>query len=212
MLNMNHPDDVRLSALASQDADAVADASLVRHVESCERCASMTEELGALRATLATLPDLAPPRALRLVPEAAPAGPPDRLGEWVRKVFGPVMAAGAAIALVGMVGTVAPSFAGSGALTAGQADMASEGAVEVQRSSNQAAAPGGESLYSDGGPRETVEDGGAVAVEPEPGDTDEMTPLDAAAERSPWPMVLFTGVALLIAAALLRWIVVPRAG
>ena len=32
------------------------------------------------------------------------------------------------------------------------------------------------------------------------------------AERSPWPMVLFTGVALMIAAALLRWILVPRAG
>jgi hypothetical protein len=32
------------------------------------------------------------------------------------------------------------------------------------------------------------------------------------AERSPWPMVLFTGVALMIGAALLRWIVVPRAG
>jgi hypothetical protein len=32
------------------------------------------------------------------------------------------------------------------------------------------------------------------------------------AERSPWPMVLFTGVALMLGAALLRWIVVPRAG
>ena len=212
MLNPNHPDDVRLSALASQDADAVADAALVRHVESCERCASMTEELGTLRANLAALPDLVPQRALRLVPEAAPAGPPDRLGEWVRKVFGPVMAAGAAIALVGMVGTVAPSFAGSGSLTAGQADRASDRAHEAQRSSTEAAPGGVDSLYSDGGPRETIEDGGAVAAEPEPGDADEMTPLDAAAERSLWPMVLFAGVALLIAAAVLRWIVVPRAG
>jgi hypothetical protein len=32
------------------------------------------------------------------------------------------------------------------------------------------------------------------------------------AERSPWPMVLFSGVALLVVALLLRWIVVPRAG
>jgi hypothetical protein len=31
-------------------------------------------------------------------------------------------------------------------------------------------------------------------------------------ERSPWPMVLFTGVALMIGALLLRWILVPRAG
>jgi hypothetical protein len=35
---------------------------------------------------------------------------------------------------------------------------------------------------------------------------------DLPAERSPWPMVLFTGVALMIGAALLRWIMVPRAG
>jgi hypothetical protein len=32
------------------------------------------------------------------------------------------------------------------------------------------------------------------------------------AERSPWPMVLFTGLALVIGALLLRWILVPRAG
>ena len=32
------------------------------------------------------------------------------------------------------------------------------------------------------------------------------------AERSPWPMLLFTGVALIVGALLLRWIVVPRAG
>lgn len=35
---------------------------------------------------------------------------------------------------------------------------------------------------------------------------------DLPAERSPWPMVLFTGVALLIGAVLLRWILQPRAG
>ena len=34
----------------------------------------------------------------------------------------------------------------------------------------------------------------------------------APAERSPWPMVLFAGVALMIGATLLRWILVPRAG
>jgi hypothetical protein len=32
------------------------------------------------------------------------------------------------------------------------------------------------------------------------------------AERSPWPMVLFTGIALIVAAVLLRWVLVPRAG
>jgi hypothetical protein len=31
-------------------------------------------------------------------------------------------------------------------------------------------------------------------------------------ERSIWPMLLFAGVAIMIAAALLRWILAPRAG
>jgi hypothetical protein len=34
----------------------------------------------------------------------------------------------------------------------------------------------------------------------------------APADRPIWPMVLFTGVALMVAAVLLRWILVPRAG
>jgi hypothetical protein len=39
-----------------------------------------------------------------------------------------------------------------------------------------------------------------------------VAPTALPAERSPWPMVLFSGVALLVVALLLRWIVVPRAG
>lgn len=212
MLNPNHPDDARLSALASQDADAVGDASLAEHLASCARCATLTEELGALRANLAALPDLAPQRPLRLIPDAA-ATRPDRLGEWVRKVFGPVMAAGAAIALVGMVGTVAPSLSSPASLSAGQADNASERAA-LERSSAEAAPGEVDSLYSDG-PRAAEPDGeddGTAGAEEPPGDTGQYNAFDLAAERSPWPMVLFAGVALLIAAALLRWILVPRAG
>ena len=33
---------------------------------------------------------------------------------------------------------------------------------------------------------------------------------DLAADRSPWPMVLFAGVALIVAALLVRWILAPR--
>jgi hypothetical protein len=36
-------------------------------------------------------------------------------------------------------------------------------------------------------------------------------PDQAPADRSPWPMVLFAGVALMIAALLTRWILAPRA-
>jgi anti-sigma factor RsiW len=211
MLNPNHPDDARLSALASQDADAVGDASLAEHLASCARCATLTEELGALRANLAALPDLAPQRPLRLIPDAA-ATRPDRLGEWVRKVFGPVMAAGAAIALVGMVGTVAPSLSSSAALSAGQADSATERAA-LERSSAEAV-PGEVDSLNSGGPfvAQPGENDGTAGAEEPPRDSGEFNAFDQASERSPWPMVLFAGVALLIAAALLRWILVPRAG
>jgi hypothetical protein len=32
------------------------------------------------------------------------------------------------------------------------------------------------------------------------------------AERPIWPMLLFAGIAILVGASLLRWILVPRAG
>jgi hypothetical protein len=35
--------------------------------------------------------------------------------------------------------------------------------------------------------------------------------VETVVERSPWPMVLFAGVALIVAALLLRWILQPRA-
>ena len=68
MLNPNHPDDERLSALASRDDDAVADPELTAHVSTCDRCADLVAELALLRVSLAELPDLAPSRPLRLLP------------------------------------------------------------------------------------------------------------------------------------------------
>jgi hypothetical protein len=206
MLIPNHPDDARLSALASQEADAVADAALTSHVKECARCTTTLEELGALRAHLADLPDLVPHRPLRLLPDA-PATP-DRLGLWVRKVFGPVMAAGAALALVGMVGTVAPNVSSQGASP--MEDAASSAERTVGRVSMQPAAGGPESMSSDGG---SLNYGGEVAEAPDPdGSDNESSAFRVDAERSPWPMVLFAGIAVLVAAAMLRWILVPRAG
>jgi anti-sigma factor RsiW len=210
MLNpTNHPGDERLSALVSQEADAVSDATLAQHLSTCARCVTVVDELGALRANLAHLPDLAPSRPLRLVPEVT--GGVDRLGSYVRKVFGPVMAAGAALALVGMVGTAAPSFQ---AATGGSEAAASAAAYDQQRASQRVAAGAeGGPLFS--APDSEIDGSGDSGGEPaeaanEPGGTDEVTQL--AAERSPWPMVLFTGIAVLVAGALLRWILVPRAG
>ena len=124
------------------------------------------------------------------------------------------MAAGAAIALVGMVGTVGPSLPGSAALPAGEAGAppAAESEVAAERLSAAPAVGGVDSPYSD----PQTDDGNRGVVEEGDGDeaggqTDSLSE-DLSADRSPWPMVLFTGVALLIGAALLRWILVPRAG
>ncbi|MDQ2674970.1 MAG: hypothetical protein M3Y40_09975, partial [Chloroflexota bacterium] len=76
MLIPNHPDDERLSALAARDDDAVADASLASHVSTCPRCTETITELGALRASLSELPDVAPDRPLRLLPPVADAPTP----------------------------------------------------------------------------------------------------------------------------------------
>jgi hypothetical protein len=207
MLIPNHPDEERLSALASRDADATADAALVTHVTSCIRCTGLIDELGALRASLAELPDVAPHRPLRLLPDVE-AKQPDRLGTWARRVFGPLMAIGAAFALVGMVGTVAPSFEGLRASAGGQErDVASIGADAEIQPGEPGLAAGGLSSDTARPATQNGEDDDGVASVP-----DEVELVTTDPERSPWPMVLFTGVALLIAAALLRWILDPRAG
>jgi hypothetical protein len=218
MLNQ-HPDDERLSALASRDDDAVADAALASHVDSCARCTELVEELGALRMSLAELPDLRPHRALQLLPTVADAEVADGAAGWVRRLFAPALAAGAALAVVGLVGTAAPALDG----------MAAGGSIFSNVGTNlDGAAPGAE---ADGASRENEEpaaseaglapaegggdgEGSVTAQESQSDDFEQVETFDRdlPAERSPWPMVLFTGVALMIGVALLRWILVPRAG
>lgn len=255
MLIPNHPDDERLSALASGDTDATADATLTDHVSSCHRCTELVTELGALRAALSDLPDLAPSRPLQLLPpvEAAPVGAADRLGGWARRFFAPVLASGAALALVGTIGTAAPALspiAGQGDAAAteqehplqlpapestpsdaitGAAEAASSNAPDefAASAAPAAAAPGdaasGETREADASDiaapqfsestvaaedEEASGDGSTAALdEPDQASREALT-----VERSPWPMVLFSGVALMVAALLLRWILVPRAG
>lgn len=228
MLIPNHPGDERLSAMASRDEDALADAELVAHLSRCTRCTDLVAELGALRASLAELPDVLPSRPLRLLPPTdEPVASTDGLGGWARRVFAPLMTAGAALALVGAVGTGAPALGG----------MASGGGAAITDVVQEYAA-GGDA----GGEEPQASDGAAPAAAGDPDPSDEeargndgwllrsMTPEDGEsqvdnfgaeggelsselpAERSPWPMVLFSGIALIVAAALLRWILVPRAG
>lgn len=249
MLIPNHPDDERLSALASHDADAAADTKLTSHVSSCDRCAALVDELGALRAVLADLPDVAPSRPLRLIPpvEDAPAPAADRLGGWARRFFAPVLASGAALALVGAIGTAGPAFTGQAAAPS-SADSAAGGAPaaefavpsatsepelgvlsaspteEATRNAADAAAAAGSTEPAPGGEAAAAPSVEAPSVEEPAGDGSTLSAEDddsasgadqaveqLAVERSPWPMILFAGVALMVGALLLRWILVPRA-
>ena len=229
MLNSNHPDDERLSALASHEADATADAALTSHLSACDRCTDLVTELGALRASLAELPDLAPSRPLRLLAEVAdePAQV-DRVGGWARRFFAPVLTAGAALAMVGLVGTASPAL--DGAQSAGDAGtapsvMAAEapaaeegvagdaaaGAAEQESERERAAEDAGAAAdaFSASTSSPLIDDGNVSTLREDEKDREVQSELPA--ERSPWPMVLFTGIALMVAAGLLRWILVPRA-
>jgi hypothetical protein len=50
------------------------------------------------------------------------------------------------------------------------------------------------------------------SVAPEEQGGNDAAPLTATDDRPLWPMLIFAGVAIMIAAALLRWILAPRAG
>lgn len=215
MLIPNHPEDERLAALAGNDAEVGADAALTSHVADCARCSDLVAELGGLHASLADLPDLAPSRPLRLLPpvDDGQQAPADRLGGWVRRSFAPVLTAGAALALVGVVGTAAPAM--QGGASSAEPD---EAAAQFEAAQSPA---GGEAGAADGGGDERLlsesaapsDDAGTLAAREHPHPTAEESSGDVLpAERSPWPMVLFTGVAVIIGALLLRWILVPRAG
>jgi hypothetical protein len=242
MLIPNHPDEERLAALASHEPDATADARLTSHVDSCHRCTTVIDELGALRSALADLPDLAPARPLRLLPpvEEAPAPAAGGIGGWARRFFAPVLASGAALALVGMIGTAAPALSGP-AGQAGSADSAqsaeSEAAAEapaaVASEPAADASEGSAAFDTEAGeeqPRSAMSDH-VTTLEGQGYDMSASPPPEANAERdaeselqdepiesrvaeepSPWPFVLAAGVALMAGAVLIRYVLVPRAG
>ena len=215
MLIPNHPHDERLSALASSDPEAVADVALSEHVGSCQRCTHAVADLGVLRASLAELPDLRPHRPLQLVPPVEDPDPSraDRVGGWAKRFFAPVLAAGAALAMVGLIGTTAPLVSpGSQGAALDTEEMAAPDAAD-QREVTEGAAEGGtgESAEEPAEPQAFQSGEDAAALDATDNDAEQQTSAPIA-ERSIWPMVLFTGVALMVAAALMRWIVVPRAG
>ena len=228
MLIPNHPDDERLSALASGDPEATADAVLSEHVASCIRCTDTVAELGALRASLAELPDLQPHRPLRLLPPVEEPAPSrtDAVGGWARRFFAPMLTAGAALALVGVVGTTVPLLGGaqSGAAPAALEQAETDGATNRDNPNPAGGAAaseepatldyGSEAAPSDAELGPAVEPLHSDAEAPVAADNSgsDLEPIGLTDERPIWPMLLFAGVALMIAAALLRWILAPRAG
>lgn len=221
MLIPNHPADERLAAFADNDPEAT-DSATAEHVASCARCTTTVDELVGLRTALAALPDIAPSRPLQLVPPVTdPAATADRAGGWVRRIFGPVLVAGAAVALVGAVGTTAPILDGmaSGGADGGAAEPMQEAAASddlfdggeagIEDPGASDARAVGASGQPESAPTVAGGDGGTDVLGSETG---EQALAARLADRSPWPMVLFSGIALIIGALLLRWILVPRAG
>ena len=124
-----HPHDERLAALAGNDPDVAGDVALRAHVTTCDRCGGLVAELTTLRTALAELPDLAPSRRIQLVPPVAvpAASGAGRPAGWLRRLWGPVMVAGAGMALIGTVGLVGASATSLGGAPAGAEESSTSG-------------------------------------------------------------------------------------
>lgn len=258
MQTTNHPDDEYLARVADADPVAIGDSAMSGHVAGCDRCSALVDDLRSLRLALAAMPDpaLQMSRPLRFLPpvDAPRATFADRVGAVIRGAFAPVLTAGAALALIGVVGTtgIGSNFAQS---AAGGPDAADEtAATEADREgfaadlATPAASAEPAPLDAAAGAESAATEEPATLAEPslaellerlqqserpahvappvEPAGPEEPEAADAsaedqaasresgadlAAERPIWPMLLFSGVALMIGAVVLRWIFQPRA-
>jgi hypothetical protein len=194
-----HPDDERLSALAAGDGEATNDRTLRGHVDACARCGAMVDDLLRLRVALAQLPDIAPPRPLRLLPGVPERSSSAGLGGFARRLFAPALAVGLLLVLAGGVGTYAdhgiPLFTSAGAGAAPSAEAVDGGAAAP------AAAPSGSGTTSD---YATPDKEGARSAS--------RGPAPPLREAVPWLAILAAGIALVLAALLARFVTRPRAG
>lgn len=232
MQHESHPHDERLAALAGADQEATEDEALRDHVAGCDRCRAMVDELALLRSALAELPDLRPSRPLQLLPPAAaPALRRAGLLGRLRGISAPALAAGAALILVGAVGSsgVVENLAGGAARSASYADGSQNPRelAEVPEASDPRGAPG--SLDSGGSPAAAAsspkgdfQPGAApssdaasfAAIPARQGDDSAALRVnsDPLNGRLPWLVVLGLGVVLAAGSLLLRFTVQPRAG
>ena len=218
MQDSPHPTDDRLAAYAGAEGDALADRELGAHITHCNRCGPIVDELSTLRAALASLPDVAPSRPLRLIPPVVEAAP--RRGgalEWLRRLAAPAMAAGAGLVLIGALGAV-----GVSGLVGGLASKGGD-TSSIQESSNGAGAPqaGGDhspvpAFSTDGeftGRTDTPRDNGSVgSVAPTPTPSVDMHESNGSSSEQPWLTLVIAGFSLFGISAVLRYSLSPRAG
>lgn len=208
MPNASHPDAERLAAYADADADALRDRALADHLAGCDRCRAIVDDLTALPGLLASLPDIAPPRPLRLlppVPEVVPsAGGP---AAWLRRLTGPVFAAGTGLVLIGAIGVsgALDVFSGSASMPWPDAN-ASGDLAPLDESSQERASDTQHAIQSPGYEPPASSAGAAGSHDGEAFDN------QRAAAQMPWMVVLAGGFALILGAAVLRFTVQPRAG
>jgi anti-sigma factor RsiW len=221
-MDPQHPLDERLAAYADGDADVLTDATLRAHVTSCERCALVVRDLGALRSALADLPDLVPSRPLRFVPPVeAPAAAPTGFATLVRRLFAPALVAGAVLVVAGSVGMAAPTAtallsgkAGAAAASDMSNDSSTEGVTAGQVSPPASAYGPGSSSRAGGDSGVPVPQAGGGSTVPQVGggasgrDDSRATP----AAPMPWLAITIIGAAIVIASLILRWAVLPAAG
>lgn len=217
MQHTTHPDDERLAAYASADREGASDRELAAHIEGCERCRPIVEELAMLRDALALLPDIAPSRPLRLIPPITePVARRSGALEWVRRLAGPAMAAGAGLVLVGAVGVsgLVSQLSGKTAAPAAVQESASNGAgAPADNGGFHSAVPamnsGGEFTGRTDTPRSQ---GGGDSAAPAPSVAEDLHGADRGSTEQPWLTLLVGGFGLFGISAILRYSLTPRAG
>lgn len=218
MQNTPHPDDELLAAFAGADSDAVADRALTDHLDTCDRCRGIVDELALLRSALSELPDLTPSRPLQLLP---PVLEPAQRGAsgWLRRLVAPVVATGAGLLLVGAVGTAGllgqvSLFSAAGA--APNREMtASDGAYvpsagipdATNPDASQGALAAGSPAQSPSGPSSDRSNDDTTGKSTDVG-TEDMP----SGPAGPWTVLLVAGAGLVIGGLLLRHSLEPRAG
>jgi len=211
--NAYHPDDERLAALAGAEPGATGDARLTAHVRACQQCGQIVDELREMRAALAELPDIDPPRRPQLLPPVPAVRTPTGWGAVLRRLTAPAMAVAVVLIAVGAFGTAAPLLSGAsaGAAPAGASAVFRDmSRVDNGRQESAASAPpAAPSQQIKGGGAgggtqvPTASDANQAAVTPSPVPAQRLV-AEPGSDAQPFGWLLGAGVILLAATFLAR--------